>query len=138
MTEPIHTTDHELAERECLLEQRERRLEESEHELADELKALDAREHELADELHSREEVETVVSFPLSLKPPYRHETPCAERMGAVLAAAMTYFEVSDSSTTVYKLAHGGEPVDPAETVGYYAGHEHKVKFTLAKELVQG
>lgn len=83
-------------------------------------------------------EIETHVSFPLSPKPAYKEKWPPETVVGQVLAAAMSYFEVADSPTTTYKLAYKGTPVDPNATLGEFVEQDEAVKFTLAKELIQG
>jgi hypothetical protein len=83
-------------------------------------------------------EIETQVSFPLSPKPAYKDKWPPDTVVSEVLSAAMTYFDVADSPTTTYKLAYKGTPVDPNSTVGEFVEHDEAVKFTLAKELIQG
>lgn len=84
------------------------------------------------------QEIETQVSFPLSPKPAYKKKWAPETVVRQVLAAAMTYFEVADSPTTTYKLAYKGTPVDPSATLGEFAKDDEAVKFTLAKELIQG
>ena len=83
-------------------------------------------------------DIEVRVSFPLAGKGPFRVEVPPDATAGAVLAQAMEHFGVVDDSTERYFLTHDGNPVDPSETVGSIAGKAESVKFTLAKELIQG
>jgi len=138
-------SESELQERERRLAERERALEAREHELVDELRGLEERERALAEDLRRdeerdkhRHEVETVVSFPVGGRPPYRHWTDRDTSAGTVLAAAMAHFGVKDDATATYHLVFHGDQVDPAVTIGSLAGESHEVALTLAKELIQG
>jgi TUG ubiquitin-like domain len=83
-------------------------------------------------------DIEVTVSFPLAGKGPFRVEVPPDTTAGAVLAQAMEHFGVVDDSTERYFLTHDGDPIDPSKTVGAIVGKSDSVKFTLAKELIQG
>lgn len=135
----------ELQDRERRLAERERELEARERVLADELRGLEERERALAEDLRRDEErekhrhqVDTVVSFPIGGRPPYRHWVDRNTTLGTVLAEAMAHFDVKDDATTTYHLVVHGDQVDAANTVGALAGESHELKLTLAKEITQG
>jgi hypothetical protein len=137
--------DHRRAEegREDELRRELHEHEARDEQLASELRRGERREGELEDELreleeHKRKLVETIVSFPLAGKAPERVETPRHEKAEAVLRQTMAYFDVHDDETATYKLAHHGEQVNLATTVGELAEDERTLKLTLVKELIQG
>lgn len=81
---------------------------------------------------------QVTVSFPLAGKKPYRNDVDPITTVEAIRVAAMAHFEVADDQTTVYYLTHKGDRANPSSTVGDLAEKARAVKFTLAKELVQG
>jgi hypothetical protein len=83
-------------------------------------------------------QVEAKVSFPLAGKGPYNDKVEPATTADAVRQAAMGHFGVADDQTATYYLTLDGQRVDAAATVGSLAGDKHELKFTLAKELIQG
>ena len=78
------------------------------------------------------------VNFPLASKPPFKQEFPPEATVEEVRVAAMAYFQVADNETTVYYLTFGRKRPDAGTTLGDLAGKERSLKFTLAKELIQG
>lgn len=78
------------------------------------------------------------VSFPVSVKGPYRAQVPPQDTISSVRLAAMGHFEVSDGADYAYVLTHGGRDVPDAETVEQVAGEKDLVEFRLVKKVVQG
>ena len=58
--------------------------------------------------------------------------------VGTVRAAAMVYFEVSEDPALRFYLVHDGAEVADTTTLGDVARRAKAVKFTLAKEIVNG
>jgi hypothetical protein len=83
-------------------------------------------------------EVKVTVTFPLAAKPPYKADVDATQTAEPLRAAAMSYFGVSDEPTATYYLTHKGDRVPGTQTVGSLADEARAVKFTLAKELIQG
>jgi hypothetical protein len=83
-------------------------------------------------------QVEVKVSFPLAGKGPYNDKVDPETPADVVRQAAMAHFGVADDQTATYYLTLDGQRVDAAATVGSLAGDKHELKFTLAKELIQG
>jgi hypothetical protein len=83
-------------------------------------------------------QVEVKVSFPLAGKGPYNDKVKPETTADAVRLAAMDHFGVADDQTATYYLSLGGQRVESGATVGSLAGNNHQLKFTLAKELIQG
>jgi hypothetical protein len=83
-------------------------------------------------------QIEVKVSFPLAGKDPYNKKVAPETTADAVRMAAMEHFGVADDQTATYYLTFGGQRVESGATVGSLAGDKHEVKFTLAKELIQG
>jgi hypothetical protein len=84
------------------------------------------------------EQTKVTVSFPLAGKGPFKQDVEPTTTIDAVRVEAMAHFEVADDQSTVYYLTHKGDRPDGGATVGDLADEAHAVKFTLAKELVQG
>ena len=84
------------------------------------------------------EDVNVTVTFPLAGKGPYKEDLAPGTLAGTVRASAMTHFGVADDQTTTYYLTHKGDRVDANATVGELADEAKALKFTLAKELIQG
>lgn len=82
--------------------------------------------------------IEVVVTFPIGQGGPFQKEEDPATLVGAVLAEAMSHFQVQAQPGSNYYLTHDGAREDAALSVGGIAGAAHAVKFTLVKELVQG
>jgi hypothetical protein len=82
-------------------------------------------------------EIKVTVAFPLAAKPPYKADVERTETAESVRTAAMAYFGVTDESTATY-LTYKGDRVAATDTVGDLADDARAVKFTLAKELIQG
>lgn len=83
-------------------------------------------------------EVQVKVSFPLAGKGPYGDKFDPGTAADAVRQAAMAHFGVADDQAATYYLTFDGQRVDALATVGSLAGDKHELKFTLAKELIQG
>ena len=83
-------------------------------------------------------QVKVKISFPLAGKGPYNDKADPETTADAVRLAAMAHFGVADDQTAAYYLTVGGQRVDAGATVGSLAGDKHELKFTLAKELIQG
>ena len=82
--------------------------------------------------------IKVKVSFPIAKGGPFQATFASDTAAGAVLADAMSNFEVHDDSQFTYVLAHDGVEVDPAATLDSLAGHAHDVRFTLVKKITQG
>jgi hypothetical protein len=83
-------------------------------------------------------QVKVKVSFPLAGKRPYNDKVSPETTADAMRLGAMDHFGVADDQTATYYLTFAGQRVEPGATVGSLAGGEHELKFTLAKELIQG
>jgi hypothetical protein len=83
-------------------------------------------------------QIKVKVSFPLAGKGAYNDKVEPSTSADVVRQAAMGHFGVADDQTATYYLTLGGQRVDAAATVGSLAGDKHELKFTLAKELIQG
>lgn len=84
-----------------------------------------------------RASIKVNVTFPLANRP-YHDEVSPETTVGAVRAAAMSGFVVTEDPALVFYLVHTGDRVDDAKTIGEVAGHAAAVKFTLAREIIQG
>jgi L,D-peptidoglycan transpeptidase YkuD (ErfK/YbiS/YcfS/YnhG family) len=82
--------------------------------------------------------IEVVVTFPIGQGGPFQKEEDPATPVGAVLAEAMSHFQVQPQPGSNYYLTHDGTREDDSLTVGGIAAPANAVKFTLVKELVQG
>jgi len=81
--------------------------------------------------------IKTVVTFPLGQRP-FQEEYESTVTVGTVRAAAMVHFEVSEDPALRFYLVHDGAEVADTMTLGDVAGRAKAVKFTLAKEIVNG
>ncbi len=82
--------------------------------------------------------VKTKVSFPISKEGPFHETYPQDTTVGIVLAAAMTYFKVSDDAEFSYVLTHRGEREAPERTLESIDGEAHALDFRLVKVITQG
>lgn len=83
------------------------------------------------------------VTYAGSRKPPFAEQFAPETKLSGVRMAAMTYFEVADSTDasgnqTVYRLKSGGETMDLEKTLGDVAERRPRVEFRLVRELIAG
>ncbi len=85
----------------------------------------------------AKDTIKTVVTFPLGHQP-FQEDYEATVAVGTVRAAAMVHFEVSEDPALRFYLVHDGAEVPDTTTLGDVAGHAKALKFTLAKEIVNG
>ncbi len=90
-----------------------------------------------ADGRQAKDTIKTIVTFPLGHQP-FQDDYEPTVMVGTVRAAAMTYFEVSEDPALRFYLVHDGDEAPDTKTLGDLAGHAKALKFTLAKEIVNG
>lgn len=81
--------------------------------------------------------IKVTVTFPLG-EGPYHDDVPPDTTVGDVRSAAMRGFGVTEDPALVFYLIHAGDRIDDGRTIGDVAGHAAAVKFTLAREIIQG
>lgn len=84
-----------------------------------------------------KDEIKVTVTFPLG-HGPYRADHASGTTLGAVRAAAMAHFEVTEDPALRFYLIHDGLEVSDTQALGDVAGPAAAVKFTLARDIVQG
>ena len=95
-------------------------------------KADEARDHGRSDRIR------VVVTFPLGPAGPYRDDLADEATVGTVRAAAMIHFGAVEDPGLRFYLVHDGLEVADTRTVGDVAGLARAVKFTLARDVIQG
>lgn len=83
-------------------------------------------------------EIGVSVTFPVAAGPPFKGDFGSDTAVGAIRDAAMSHFKVTDDGQTAYVLAHAGDEIDNATTIGTVAGNAKHVQFRLIKKIVQG
>ncbi len=88
---------------------------------------------------HGRpDSIKVTVTFPIGSGGPYRDDLADETTVGVVRAAAMTHFGATEDPGLRFYLVHDGLEVVDTQTIGDVAGRARGVKFTLARDVIQG
>jgi len=84
------------------------------------------------------ETIKVTVTFPIGAGGPYRDDVADEATAGTVRAAAMTHFGAAEDPGLRFYLVHNGLEVADTTAIAEVAGRARAVKFTLARDVVQG
>lgn len=86
-----------------------------------------------------QETIRLKVIYPAAIKPYKDDEAGRYLTVAQVKAAALAAFGLTETSTKVFKLFHGGrEFADPNQTIGEIAGKHQELVFQLEEVIQQG
>lgn len=88
---------------------------------------------------HGRPEtIKVTVTFPIGPGGPYRDDLADETTVGTLRAAAMNHFGATEDPGLRFYLIHDGLEIADTSTIGDVAGRARAVKFTLARDVIQG